>query len=398
MMLRRAIIWFGSFWLFMGSQNAVRAAAPDPFAGDERMAAKRTIRIHDMPMPDFLADLNLQTGIRLFAEKPVANDKITLFALDRPLSDTLRSVAGFFKFEWRRDGAAKDYGYTLAQSPEYVAAQDKARRDRTAAVADVIMSEISAFDKYSLMSEGQLQARQSTITTDLAGVTDPARKSALQLENAVIAQLLARSDWRKLLNKFLRTLSREQIIDLMLAGVTDYAWPAVPGAKTIPDAVMKEFRSNNDFSTLNITPSMGESNFVKLRFSSDYRREPVLRWQMTLGRRNIHGRRGMDFASSLPSTAIMIGASLRDPPEQLDWKSTPALTGQVKFEVRSAAPKGKSVIDIPTPRPTLGEGLDTIDKSVPIDAIADCFFTTRMPSFALSEKAIGDAMAQMSYA
>jgi hypothetical protein len=71
---------------------------------------------------------------------------------------------------------------------------------------------------------------------------------------------------------------------------------------------------------------------------------------------------------------------------------------KVTFAVRPTVPKGKSVIDVPIPRATLGEGLDAIDKSVPIDAIADCFFTTRMPAIVHSDRPIGDAMAQLSYA
>jgi hypothetical protein len=192
----RAICILGCLCAILGGQTSVRASSPDPFAGDERMAAKRTIRVHDKPMPDFLADLNLQTGIRFFADKSVADDKVTVYAHDRPLGDTLRVIAAFFKFEWKRDGAAKDFGYILLQSPEYQAEQDRIRREKTAEAADTILAEVEAFDRYMRLSEGQLQARQSSIAKDLLEVSDPSHKKALLMENNVLAQLIARSDWR----------------------------------------------------------------------------------------------------------------------------------------------------------------------------------------------------------
>src|SRR5688500_4116723 len=95
--------------------NGAANLLPAPFAGDARMAAKRTLKLKDQSIRDFLADLNLATGVRFFAHPTVADDRLTLLAHQRPLAESLSAVSSFFGFEWKREGSAPDYGYTLYQ-------------------------------------------------------------------------------------------------------------------------------------------------------------------------------------------------------------------------------------------------------------------------------------------
>src|SRR2546421_3548886 len=78
--------------------------AVDPLAGDSRLETKLTVSAVGTSFPDFLSDLSTRTGVRFTADRTVAEDKITLFAQDRPLSATLKAVAHFFNFTWRREG------------------------------------------------------------------------------------------------------------------------------------------------------------------------------------------------------------------------------------------------------------------------------------------------------
>jgi hypothetical protein len=106
----------------------------DPFAGDERMSARRTIRAHDTALTKLLADLSEQTGVRLRADPSVAGDRVNLFAHDRPLDETLRAVAAFFRFDWRPDAD----GYTLYQSAESLREEEAALEARLREAADQI--------------------------------------------------------------------------------------------------------------------------------------------------------------------------------------------------------------------------------------------------------------------
>src|SRR5207244_2061829 len=140
---------------------------------------------------------NLQTGVRFFAEGSVADDRVTVYAHDRPLSETLQAVAGLFHDEWRRSGDSADRGYVLSQLPAQVEKEDKLRQERIREVADVILFEVRTFDKYESFSEARLAERSVELTRDLTAATDPARKRDLQIETGVVASLLGRSDWRK---------------------------------------------------------------------------------------------------------------------------------------------------------------------------------------------------------
>src|SRR5437879_4814482 len=126
---------------------ATIAAPPDPFAGDPRMAAKHTIRVHDQPVADLLADLNQQTGIRFFAQGGVSDDRVTVFAHDRPLADTLKAVADLYHDEWKRENDSADRGYILTASPAQAVKEDQARLARIGEVADAILYEIKMFDQ-----------------------------------------------------------------------------------------------------------------------------------------------------------------------------------------------------------------------------------------------------------
>ena len=60
-------------------------AAPGTLDGDPRLAVRRTIQIHDQSVQDILADLNLQTGGRFFANPGTSCIRATGYARQRSL-------------------------------------------------------------------------------------------------------------------------------------------------------------------------------------------------------------------------------------------------------------------------------------------------------------------------
>src|SRR5438552_4817736 len=132
----RRFIAFTTIALFTFFAAPSNAEGPkltaDPFAGDRRIASRRTVRVHDQPMGDFLADLTEQTGVRFYADSSVADDRVTVFSHDRPVGEALKALADFLGFEWRRDSAGKPVAYTLYQPPARLAAEEEVRRLRAA--------------------------------------------------------------------------------------------------------------------------------------------------------------------------------------------------------------------------------------------------------------------------
>src|SRR5437899_910352 len=131
--------------LVQASAGAAATIAGDPFAGDGRFAIRRTLRFRDRTVRDLLADLNLQTGIRFFADSEVADDRVNLFTHSRPLSESLRELAGFLRFEWQRAGVAPDYGYTLHISAEARAEDARVRTDSAQELANRIADDAELY-------------------------------------------------------------------------------------------------------------------------------------------------------------------------------------------------------------------------------------------------------------
>src|SRR5206468_790411 len=136
---------------------------PDPFTDDSRLEVKQTIRAVGISFPDFLAELSAKTGIRFTADRNVAEDKITLFAHDRLLSTTLRAVARFFNFSWRREGEAGAYSYVLYQGVAQRKAEEREIDEQLLRAADRILSEIALLRKAELMTPDERLAQEKEL-------------------------------------------------------------------------------------------------------------------------------------------------------------------------------------------------------------------------------------------
>src|SRR2546425_10987289 len=106
--------------LLFGSSAAL---ADDPFVGDSRLSAQRTLRVKGQTLKDFLTDLSAQEMIRFRADERIADDKVVVIAYARPLKATLGAVARFFGFEWRKQGNPAEYSLTQSDT----AAQNEAK-------------------------------------------------------------------------------------------------------------------------------------------------------------------------------------------------------------------------------------------------------------------------------
>src|SRR5689334_3211471 len=94
--------------LLFAATNSCFSQVNDALSSDARLTGKRSLRVREQPIRDLLADLNLQTGVRFFADKTVSDDRVTVISHDQPLKDSLRAIASLFNFERRRDGSAPD--------------------------------------------------------------------------------------------------------------------------------------------------------------------------------------------------------------------------------------------------------------------------------------------------
>jgi hypothetical protein len=378
--------------LFMPAGKGVRFLPhADPFAADARMKARLTLRLRDTPLRDFLADLETQTGVRFFADSSVEDDRISLYAHDRPLAETLRAAAAFLRFEWKREGKPDDYAYSLYQT-EAARRQEEIERDSLlSAAADRIMEEMAAYARLEKMTPEQAAARAAEIARQREQEKDAAKRRALAVEHAVCNQFLARPEWRIVL-LFLRTLSRDRLLALLRAGTSDYAWPALIGYGEFPApaaAELRQLRAGDE--TMGIAPF----SFVRLHFLGETGPEPGLRWQMVMGRRAGYAYSTATFEGALPAAGDEEAEmETGEPLEPAGWRSDPALIAPVSLRLPAdLRPTPNAQRSTP---PTLGDALELLDRAHPADMIADAFWSTRMTGVNLNETPFGEALSRLA--
>ncbi len=370
--------------------HRARTHLPAPFAGDARMAARRTLQLRDQSIRDLLADLNLATGVRFFAHSTVADDRVTLLAHSRPLAETLAAVSSFFGFEWKREGNAPDFGYTLYQPAAAVEKAQRGQRARLIETVELIADEVALYDRLEGLPLERIVERSDTAMRELSANTDPERRRDLQLEVIVCEQLKASNDWRRLANRFFRTLKREQLTAFLEGAQEEFTWPnRVAGAKELPADVVDELKAASAAGGSSSIPYVGPISYARLRVTGDSSEDPTIKWHFTIGKRGSGNFGNSEFSSALPSNSSLPDGPATYLHEPAGWLADPLLARSVSFAIVS--PPGMM-----SQRPTLGQALLEMAKTTRVDAIADAFHTTRIAGIKVDEKSLGEALSSLA--
>src|SRR5207253_1666896 len=123
------------------------------------------------------------------SDRNVAEDKITLFAHGRPLSTTLKAVARFFNFTWRRTGEPGSYTYTLFQSAAQRRAEEREIEQRMIHEADRIVRDVELFKRIGNMPKEQQVALADKFDARIAAEQDPKRRLELQEEKKPLVMI-----------------------------------------------------------------------------------------------------------------------------------------------------------------------------------------------------------------
>lgn len=400
--------------LLWGVGASAQTPSPvDPFAGDSRLKAKRTLRFVDTPVQDFLADLTQQTGIAFFTDPSVAEDRLNLFVFNRPLAETLRAVATFFQFEWVRTGSGGQAGYTLRQNVAMQRREEEIRSANILLAAELIREETEVFARFAALSDDQRLTLSAMLEERLLKETDPNEKRCLQIEYNMVRQLQTQNDWIRIVYAFLRTQTKEQMIQLLRSGAGEYAWPSAVGYESLPEEVIEEARQgrkSDDRSGMTIS----SINFVRMRLTADPLRQPRLRWSITAGRRTFNTHSMFTVASAVPVTTLSATLPPQQSAEPEGWRDDTELNAPLPAEP-PATPRepaagnvtnrgrgeieedGRPGLETRASRPsTLGEGLRRLTDRKPIHIIADSFWTSLIRSRDIRGETVGDALTYLA--
>src|SRR5882724_4801567 len=103
------LIGVASLLLLCGTMEAQQTKSPeakspevkDVFADNPKLLQKVKVECEGMAVGELLALLSQKTGVKLSADRGVADDKVVLFSPARPLRETLTDLAALYHDLWQ---------------------------------------------------------------------------------------------------------------------------------------------------------------------------------------------------------------------------------------------------------------------------------------------------------
>ena len=112
------------------AQQAKTVEVPEGLVGSPAFAKKMKVTCPGLAVGELLDQLSAKAGVKLRADKAIADDKVILFCPARPLKDTLNDLAALFHDGWRHmrtvDGEDRYILQRTRQATEYELSLSKA--------------------------------------------------------------------------------------------------------------------------------------------------------------------------------------------------------------------------------------------------------------------------------
>jgi hypothetical protein len=116
-----------------------------PLAGEPKLVTPITVRSEAKTLESLLTDVGEATGVKLSASNAIKQDRIVLYAEQRPAAETLQTIADHFGWTWQRNGS----GFQLARTPQ----QEKAE------MAGARRALISIYDPWRSRAKAAMQEK-----------------------------------------------------------------------------------------------------------------------------------------------------------------------------------------------------------------------------------------------
>jgi hypothetical protein len=130
---------------------------------DTRLVRKVSVQAKALSFFDLCERLRRQAGVRVTANRCVADDKITLYCHPRPLRDLMRQISRQFGFTWVRKGEEGSYEYELTQTLRSKLLEEGMRERDEEQMLLAIDRAMEPYRRYSGMSLAQLNALPANV-------------------------------------------------------------------------------------------------------------------------------------------------------------------------------------------------------------------------------------------
>lgn len=405
-MSRLPTAWVVAFWCSLLASLSAFAQGPPartvengPFAGDTRLAVKKSVHIVTVPVRDLLATLSRQSGVDFFADDSVVDEPVTVIAHDLPLRDTLLSVSRLLGYVWNRTGSGSSASYALRMNEDAQKEEREARDRRLAAAVRHVQDEGEEYFKLYEITEARRQDLAAELPAKLATETDATRAEELRNAYSALMELndsSPRRNWSPAVRRLLRSLPADQVASVLKGGMLYYSWPRLPGCREFPRAILQGLQQIGRMELSLSTGFRGEIAAFRLRILGVGGRQPYLTWHLTVGQRTSQFQTTTGFSGSMPSSWALNAPMMRLPAEKSGehWRQDEELAARasVKLVPRDMSSRR----DSRSPLHPLGDALEALDKAHPVNVVADAFWTGSLPGFEAADTPVGEILDRLS--
>lgn len=167
-------------------------------AADERLNKSTAVYAAGKPLGALLTELSAQSGVKLIADRAIAEHRAILVAEGKPLHEVLSRLAEAFDFDWSKRDGSGGAEYTLYQKGDLRRADEQYARDMRALSQDLLRAMAGqALARASKVGFDEMlaEAKQMRVDTAKEGVAvSPEQAKRLLLDKAM-GFLTSWEDW-----------------------------------------------------------------------------------------------------------------------------------------------------------------------------------------------------------
>ncbi len=354
----------------------------DVFDNDPRLNVPVTVHAINVPMRDILAEISQQTGVTIFADNEVADDKASVNALNRKAADLLHAILPVFHYVVSKGANSKVSAYSVHTDSIYQNKCTTEHRARSEAIASQILIEGASFEKYSKLTNDELEVESARIQQQVTANKEPADIQRLRTDLAVVQTLSSPNVWLRTLYNMLLRLPRTHLVKAI---DKDGIWFYFPGdgiGKTvdseniIPQEVIDQAqRLTRDNPSL---PSIYRSSAIRsIRFHlySCFHRDTPLQWELSVAQGQSRFTTAIRQSGGLP---LALAEGVLRPSLEANNRDRNGSQNKLNSTIDVIPPFMESLgyyADNGERTCRLGDVLSAISEKVPFDFVADGFWS-----------------------
>ncbi len=381
----------------------IRICYADVLDGDSRLNSLVSIHLINAPVRDVLAEISQQSGVTLFTEGEVADDKVSVNAVNRKAIDLLHALLPVFHYVVSNRYSNKINAYSIRTDSGYVSRATSEHLAASEAIATQIINEGKWFEKYGNYTNDELEMEAAGLPMKVASAKDPVEILNTRSRLAVTQTLLSKNLWMQTIYAMLEKLPRARLVKAIEDEGIWFFFPGITADKavisevTIPrDLVDRAQRLSRDNPSLPSVYRGSALRSIRIHLFPTNRRDAPFQWEISVAQGQSRFTTVMRQSGSLPLVApdeTLIRPIIASHSVSSNSKNLLSLMVDVTPPYMDSpgyyADNGDRTC-------RLGDVLSAVSEKVPFDFVADAYWSGHFKFEEYRNISLGDVLSRIS--